>query len=109
MNMVKFLAIIPAFFYSVSAFFAYAQLKNPLKSSTFPALVENVAKIVAEIGFPIAVIALIYAGFLFVTARGNEKKLEDAKRVFFWAMIGTALLVGAWAISRAIQSFVTTL
>jgi len=83
-------------------------LKNPLKSCTFAALVENVAKIVAQIGFPIAALAIIYSGFLFVSARGNEKQLEDAKRTFLWTIIGTAILLGAWAIAEAVQLFITT-
>ncbi len=89
--------------------FAFADLKNPLNSPTFAGLIENVAKIVAQIGFPIAAIAIIYAGFLFVTAGGNEEKLKKAKTTFLWSIIGTALLLGAWAIAEAIKSFITTL
>ncbi len=89
--------------------FVSADLKNPLQSTSFSVLVENVAKIVAQIGFPIAALAIIYSGFLFVTARGNEKQLEDAKRTFLWTIIGTAILLGAWAIAIAIQTFITGL
>ena len=88
--------------------FVLADLKNPLKSNTFADLIKNIAKIVAQIGFPIAVLAIIYSGFLFVTARGNEKQLEDAKRTFLWTIIGTAILLGAWAIAIAVQTFITT-
>mgnify|MGYP001614974660 CR=1 FL=1 len=84
-------------------------LKNPLNSCTFAALAQNVAKIVAQIGFPIAALAIIYSGFLFVTAQGNEKQLQDAKRTFLWTIIGTAILLGAWAIATAVQTFITGL
>ncbi len=89
--------------------FVSADLVNPLESDTFAELVENIAKIVAQIGFPIAALAIIYSGFLFVSARGNEKQLEDAKRTFFWTIIGTAILLGAWAIAIAVQTFITEL
>ena len=89
--------------------FVSADLENPLKSKTFADLIANVAKIVAQIGFPIAALAIIYSGFLFVTARGNEKQLEDAKRTFLWTIIGTAILLGAWAIAIAVQTFITGL
>ncbi len=84
-------------------------LPNPLCSQTFADLIANIAKIVAEIGLPIAAMAIIYAGFLFVTAGGNEEKLKKAKTTFLWSIIGTALLLGAWAIAQAISSFITTL
>ena len=84
-------------------------LPNPLCSQSFTDLITNIAEIVAKIGLPIAAIAIIYAGFLFVTAGGSEDKLKKAKTTFLWSIIGTALLLGAWAISEAIQSFITTL
>ncbi len=89
--------------------FVSADLQNPLNSNTFSQLVKNVAKIVAQIGFPIAALAIIYSGFLFVSARGNEKQLEDAKRTFLWTIIGTAILLGAWAIAEAVQLFIGNL
>ena len=89
--------------------FASADLTNPLKSTTFAELVANIAKIVAEVGFPIAVMALLWAGFLFVTAGGNEEKINNAKKTLLWAVIGTAILLGAWGIATAVSSFVGTL
>jgi hypothetical protein len=89
--------------------FALADLKNPLKSDTFAELVGNIAEIVAYVGLPVAVIAIIYAGFLFVTARGNEEQIKTAKKAFFWSIIGTALILGALAIAKAIEQFITTL
>ena len=86
--------------------FASADLTNPLNSTSFAQLVTNIAKIVAEIGVPIAVCAIIWAGFLFVTARGSEEQLKKAKTTFFWAIIGTAILLGAWALTTAISGFV---
>lgn len=91
------------------AHFAFAKLENPLASETFAELISNIAKIVAQVGLPVAVIAIIYAGFLFATARGNEEQIKTAKKTFFWAIIGTALILGAWAISIAIKEFLLSL
>ena len=102
------LMIFGAFDFSLGRF-ASADLTNPLKSTTFADLVANIAKIVAQIGFPIAVMALLWAGFLFVTARGNEEQLSKAKTTLLWAVIGTAILLGAWGIATAVSSFIGTL
>lgn len=47
------------------------------------------------VAVPGLVLALIWAGFLFVTARGDEKQLERAKSVFLWTMVGGAVVLGA--------------
>lgn len=83
-----------------------SRLVNPMDSQSFSELVESIAKLVAKIGIPVAALFIIYAGLLFVTARGNEKQLEDAKKNFIWAMAGTAVLLGAWVIAKAISATV---
>jgi|SRR3989344_2542108 len=60
--------------------------------------------IVLPIGAVIAVLFLVYAGFLFVTARGNETQLEKAKETFKWTVIGIAILFGSTVIATGIQN-----
>ena len=78
-------------------------LTNPLNAQSFSDLVLSIAKLAAQIGIPIAAIFIIYSGLLFVAARGNEDQLIKAKTNFMWAMIGTAILLGAWVIAKAIK------
>lgn len=85
------------------------QLCNPLTSRTFAALVENIARIIANVGIPVAAIFIIYSGFLFVTASGNEEKLKKAKEYFFWTIVGAGIIVGANAIATAIVEFAQSL
>ncbi len=80
-------------------------LTNPIQSSTFAGVMQKVAEVAAKIGLPLVVVFMIYAGFLFVSARGNEEKLTSAKNTFFWAVVGALLVVGAYAIATAIQQF----
>lgn len=101
------MASIPVFLYFITARLALA-IENPLVSETFADLIAEIAQIVAQIGIPIAVLAIIWAGFLFVSSRGSEEKITKAKTTFFWAIMGTALLLGAWAIAEAIREFITT-
>lgn len=85
------------------------QFKNPLKSQSFEALVQSLAKWVAAIALPIAAIFIIYSGFLFVTAGGNQSKIDAAKTTFYWTIIGAAIVVGAWALATAIVNFASKL
>ncbi len=91
------------------AFFAMAALTNPLISGSFATLITNITKIVAQIGGPLAIMAIIWAGFLFVTARGNEEQVNKAKKTFLWAVIGATLIIGAKVLADAVAEFITKL
>jgi|SRR3989338_3756340 len=83
----------------------FAKIENPLNADNFGQIIENLAQAITTIGIPLAVIFIIYSGFLFVTARGNDKKLEEAKKTFYWAIVGTILIIGAWALASALNEF----
>lgn len=40
----------------------------------------------------IALALIIYAGFLWMTASGNENKIEKAKTIMIWTMLGTVAI-----------------
>ena len=84
-------------------------LTNPLSSCSFSQLVASIADLAVKIGIPIAVIFIIYSGLLFVTARGSEDKLKTAKTSITWAIIGTAILVGAKIIAEVLEATIKVL
>ena len=78
-------------------------LKNPLVGvDNLGALAVKILDAVVKVGGYVAVAFIIYSGFLFVKAQGNEKELEDAKRTFFYTIIGVMILLGAKAISLGV-------
>lgn len=88
------------------------KLPNPLGSTTdsFSKLLTKVLdNIVTPIGGIVAVFFIIYAGFLFVTAGANEKKRGDANKALLYAVIGTAILIGAQALSKVITGTIDAL
>lgn len=46
----------------------------------------------------IAVIMILYGGFVWMTAGGNEEKVASAKKVISAAVIGLIIVLLAWAI-----------
>lgn len=85
------------------------KLDNPISVGSFPDFIALLLKIAVQIGFPVAVLFIIYSGFLFVKAQGNEKELETAKKALTWTIIGTAVLLGASVLSYAIQNTINQL
>ncbi len=84
------------------------KLSNPLKAgyNNLCDLINAFVNIVAEIGGILAVIFIIWSGFLFIKAQGNEKELETAKNAFKTTIIGTAILLGATVITKVIVNTV---
>ncbi len=83
---------------------------NPLNGNgdlfTF---LNNILAGVMKLGAIACIIAIIYAGFLFVTAAGDEGKIKTAKLVLLYTVIGAAILLGAKVISTVIQTTVTNI
>jgi hypothetical protein len=68
--------------------------------------INAVLNIVAQIGAIVAVLFIIWSGFLFITAQGNKTKLDKAKSTFYTTVIGTAILLGASVITKIIVNTV---
>ena len=86
------------------------KLQNPLgQTTTFGAVIQKLARAITYVGVPLAGIFIIYSGFLFVTARGSDEQITKAKTTFFWTIVGTILIVGAWAIASVINEFARNL
>ncbi len=55
----------------------------------------------------IALVLIIYAGFLWMTAAGNEQQIDDAKKFLINTAIGLAIILSAYAIVSFIISQLT--
>ena len=56
----------------------------------------------------IAVVIVLAGGFTWMTAAGNEEKVDKAKKMIFAGIIGLAIILSAYAIARfVITSLIT--
>ena len=85
-------------------------LINPLGAGTsLPVLLSDILQFVVRIGSIAVILMLVFVGFKFVTAQGNDSKLTDARSALLWTVIGALVLLGAQAISVGIQATVQAL
>lgn len=103
-----FVLVAPVYFTSAAAndpLTLKIKIENPLGKSidTLPKFIETILNIVLVVGVPIVALAIIYSGFLFVSAQGNSEKITEAKNTLKFTLIGAALLLGSWIIAQAIQ------
>jgi hypothetical protein len=87
------------------------KLDNPFKvgNDLFKLAEALVNKVVLPIGGVLCVLGFIYAGFMYVTAQGDSKKISDAHNALLYSAIGTAILLGAWVIASVIRNTVMSL
>jgi hypothetical protein len=79
------------------------QFCNPIKANSIVELLTMLLQFFVRVATVVCVLFLIWSGFLFVKAQGNEEELAKAKRAFFYAVIGTVLMLGAEVIAEAIK------
>lgn len=82
---------------------------NPIKEKTISGLIKTILEGLVKIGMPIIVLAIVYCGFLFVSAQGKPESIEKAKSALLYTLIGAAILLGSWAIAQLIVDTVKAL
>lgn len=68
--------------------------------------ITRVIGIVLGVAGLISVLFVIVGGFRYVTAQGDDKKVESAKATLKNAIIGMVVILLAYAILKAIETFV---
>lgn len=79
---------------------------NPIGFDSLRDFLLALLQVIITIAFPIIVLAVVYTGFLFVSARGSEEKLKTAKKALVWTLVGAMIILGAFVIANAIKETV---
>lgn len=109
-SLIKASTTLLSFSLLVAPLFVSAQIQNPLRAgSNIPEFINTVLVYIVRVGGILATLSFIYAGFLYVEARGDMGKLGEAKNIFLNTCIGTAVLLGAQIIGTLIKGTVESL
>lgn len=82
------------------------ELENPLAVGSITELLAILLNVVMIIAVPIVIFFLIYAGFLYVTARGNPEQIKKAGNALLYGIIGGVIILGAFAIVAIVKNLV---
>jgi len=80
-----------------------------LNCTNIPSCLKLLFASALEIAFPVAVVLILWSGFLFVSAGGNPEKIKTARATLLWAIIGLTVVIGAWALAVAFQESIQAL
>ncbi|OGZ97115.1 MAG: hypothetical protein A3I44_05490 [Candidatus Sungbacteria bacterium RIFCSPLOWO2_02_FULL_51_17] len=88
------------------ALYAGLTIENPLTYNTFREVIDSVIGYLMSIVVPIGIIMILYAAFLYMTAGGNEQKVNTAHQTFLWGLIGIAIVLIGKGIVLIVCDFV---
>ncbi len=83
--------------------------QNPIQAKDLSGFLSSMLKVVTLLGSIVVVFFIILAGFNYVTARGDEKKIQSATKTLTWTVVGAAVILGAQVLADAIKGTVNEL
>lgn len=79
-------------------------IKNPIKSQSLLELIDAVAGWILTLAIPASVIMIVYSGLTYLTSGGNPGKVQKAKQILTYAIIGLAVIMIGRGFVSLIQS-----
>lgn len=67
---------------------------------TLPELIGNIIAVLLSVLGIIFIVLVVYAGFLYLTAGGEDTKVKKAKTLLSQSIIGLIIIVAAYAIAK---------
>ncbi len=83
------------------------KITNPIATSDFSTLVGNVLSWVLGVAGSIALLMLIAGGVFYITSTGDEQRVETAKKMITWAILGLILTLASFSIIVVLDSILT--
>ncbi|MEI6864225.1 MAG: hypothetical protein WCK46_02575 [Candidatus Adlerbacteria bacterium] len=85
------------------------RLTNPLAAETICGALKLFLTVLLTLAIPVAVLFIVYAGFLFIWARGDPKGLQKARANLFYVVLGVGIFVGAWLLGQVVANTLNAL
>lgn len=76
------------------------QLANPLGTTDIPALAGTIINTVLGVVGSLALLMIIYGGFTWMTAAGNQEAVKKGRDILIWAFIGIVIIFSAYALVK---------
>ncbi|MDP3685909.1 MAG: hypothetical protein Q8R32_03710 [bacterium] len=89
----------------VLPFVVFAQgIQNPIGCDDIGACILKVVNYVLGLAGVLALAGIVYGGFMYITAAGNQDRVESGKNAVMYAVIGLIVIGLSFAILRFIFS-----
>lgn len=69
-------------------------------------IIAGIIEFILPVAAGVAVLAVMYAGVLYITSQGDPEKVGKAKKALLWAIVGVIIIVLSYAIVIMINNVV---
>ena len=83
------------------------KVTNPIKTSDVYELAENVLLWVLSVAGALALFMLVAGGVFYVTSSGNEQRVETARKIITWTVLGLMLILASFSIIVVLDKILT--
>lgn len=101
MRLNRFAFLACALLFLPSTTFA-AVLTNPLMTTNLSEVIGRLIQAILGVTGAVALLMFVYGGFLWLISAGVPERVKKGKEVMKWAVLGIAVIVGAYMIVRTI-------
>lgn len=77
---------------------AEIEIPNPLKYNSFEELILNIIQFLFMLAIPVVALIIVIAAFILLTSGGEVKKVEQARNIIIWAIVGLIIIFLSFAI-----------
>ena len=81
-------------------------IENPLESESFEELLNTIVTFISWIAIAIAPIMIMIAAFFLLTAGGDPKRIDTARRIILWTVIGLAIILFAKGLISVLKQII---
>lgn len=83
---------------------AVVVIENPINVQSFQDLLNILIDFIFWVGITVAPVVIIIAGFFYVISAGDPQKVETAKKMIWYAVIGLIVLLFARGLVAVLKS-----
>jgi len=76
------------------------KFEPPLGTSSIQEIIGRIIQAVLGIVGSITLLMFVAGGFIWMTAAGNEKRVETGKNILIWSFLGLVVIFAAYAVTR---------
>jgi len=81
-------------------------IENPLEAESFEELLNTIVTFISWIAIAIAPIMIMIAAFFLLTAGGDPKRVDTARRIILWTVIGLAIILFAKGLISVLKQII---
>lgn len=94
-RLLSFVSILFVFILTNNAF--AATLDNPLGTDDPRVFIGRLIKGILGLSGSVALLMFVYGGVVYLTAQGENERIQRAKSTLTWATVGLAVIFGSYA------------